>query len=284
VTGFDTAPPGLTADFSAEQYRDEVAGVIEEILRGEIFQANLTQRFTAPFRKSPLRLLTELRRRTSAPMAAYLRHPGATILSMSPERFLRYEPATRNVETWPIKGTRPRHADPVRDEALARELAESEKDRAENVMIVDLLRNDLSRVCEPGSVQVPLLCTVDSHPTVHHLVSEVTGRLRPDRDALDLIAAAFPGGSITGAPKLRAMEILAEREPVARGVYTGAILWLGFDGALDSSIAIRTVILAGGVATLHAGGGVTARSNPAEEYQECLTKAAALVAALEEAR
>lgn len=279
--GFDIAPPGLAADFSPEEFQGKIAEVVEAILDGAIFQANLTLRFTAPWRGSPLRLLAELRRRTSAPMTAYLRHPEATVLSMSPERFLRYLPSTRRVETWPIKGTRPRDPDPVRDEALARELAASGKDRAENVMIVDLLRNDLSRVAVAGSVQVPALCRVESHPTVHHLVSEIVAELRSECDALDLIAAAFPGGSITGAPKRRAMEIIAERERVARGIYTGAILRLGLDGAMDSSIAIRTMILSGGVATLHAGGGITALSDPREEYQECLTKASALVAALE---
>ena len=159
----------------------------------------------------------------------------------------------------------------------------SEKDRAENVMIVDLLRNDLSRVCEAGSVTVDALCQLDSHATVHHLVSVITGRLRAGSDALDLLAAAYPGGSVTGAPKLRAMAILAELERVRRGVYCGAIGWLGLDGGLDFNLAIRTIIVKGGVAAIHAGGGVTARSDPDEEYRETLDKARALIAALTEA-
>jgi para-aminobenzoate synthetase component 1 len=166
---------------------------------------------------------------------------------------------------------------------LAADLVTSDKDRAENVMIVDLLRNDLHRVSVPGSVAVPSLCRLESHAAVHHLVSIVTSTLAPEHDALDLLAATFPGGSITGAPKLRAMDIIAELEPVARGVYCGAIGWLGDDGALDLSIAIRTVILADGTAAIHAGGAITALSEPAAEYQEAIDKAQALLDALEEA-
>jgi para-aminobenzoate synthetase component 1 len=184
------------------------------------------------------------------------------------------------VETRPIKGTRPRDADPVRDAAQASALAASVKDRAENVMIVDLLRNDLSRVAIPESVAVPVLCAVEHH-AVHHLVSVVTASLAAGRDAIDLVEAAFPGGSISGAPKLRATEVIAELEPVQRGVYCGAIGWLGHDGSLELSIAIRTVVLADGLATLGAGGGITALSDPAAEYQESLDKAAALLAALQ---
>ncbi len=280
---FGRLPPGLHADFSPAEYRAAVARVIAYILAGDIFQANLTQRFTAPFTGEPATLLASLERLAPAPLGAYVRHDAVQLFSASPERFLRYDPGTRTVETRPIKGTRPRDADSQRDAELARELAASEKDRAENVMIVDLLRNDLSRVCAPGSVAVESLCRLESHATVHHLVSTVTGRLRPDADALDLLAATFPGGSVTGAPKLRAMAILAELERVRRGAYCGAIGWLGLDGGLDCNLAIRTIIVKDGVAAVHVGGGVTAPSDPDEEYRETLDKARALIAALAEA-
>ena len=241
---------------------------------------NLSQRFTVPFAGTALALNREIGKRTAAPMAAYLQHDRVQVISASPERFLRFDPVTRQVETRPIKGTRPRRTDAADDARLARELQESDKDRAENVMIVDLLRNDLARVCKPGSVRVPVLNALESHPTVHHLVSTVTGVLRAECDALDLLAATFPGGSITGAPKLRAMSIINELEPVARGIYSGAIGWLGLDGAMDTSIAIRTVIIAGGIASFHAGGGITAQSDPADEFRETLDKARALTAAV----
>ena len=279
----ETLPPWLHADFTPAEYRAAVASVIEYILAGDIFQANLTQRFTAPFSGDPLRLLAAVERTAPAPLGAYLRHDEVQLFSASPERFLRYDPRSRTVETRPIKGTRRRDAEPRRDADLARELAASEKDRAENVMIVDLLRNDLSRVCEAGSVTVEALCRLESHATVHHLVSVITGRLRAGNDAFDLLAAAYPGGSVTGAPKLRAMAILAELERVRRGIYCGAIGWLGLDGGLDFNLAIRTIIVKDGVAAIHAGGGVTARSDPEEEYRETLDKARALIAALAEA-
>ncbi|MFZ9690213.1 MAG: chorismate-binding protein, partial [Phycisphaerales bacterium] len=178
---------------------------------------------------------------------------------------------------------RPRDADPTRDAALAAALAASAKDRAENVMIVDLLRNDLARVAETGSIAAPALCRLESHAAVHHLTSIVRARVRPGCDALDLLAATFPGGSITGAPKLRAMAILADLEPVVRGPYCGAIGWLGLDGSLALSIAIRTLTLADGTVAIHAGGGITALSEPTAEYEETLDKARALVAAVAEA-
>ena len=254
--------------------------VIAYILAGDAFQVNLAQRFTTAFDRDPIVLYAELRQHTPAPMAAFLRRGDVTIVSASPERFIRLAIPSRTIETRPIKGTRPRHADPEADRQLADELQRSEKDRAENVMIVDLMRNDLSRVSVPGSVKTLELCVLESHPTVHHLVSTVTGELRPAYDALDLIAATFPGGSITGAPKLRAMEIIGELEPVARGVYAGSIGWIGLDGAMDTSIAIRTVTVSHGVATFHAGGGITASSIATDEYQESLDKARALIAAI----
>jgi para-aminobenzoate synthetase component 1 len=272
------------ANFTREQYIAAVATVIERILAGDIFQANLSQRFVQPFTGDTIALYHALRRRAGGSHSAYIERGGITVLSLSPERFFSYDPVRRLAETRPIKGTRPRdHDDPARDAALADELRRSEKDRAENVMIVDLMRNDLHRVSLPDSVVVPSLCDLESHAAVHHLVSTVQGTLAPGRDVLDLLAATFPGGSITGAPKLRAMEIIAELEAVARGIYCGAIGWIGNDGGADLNIAIRTVTVADGVATLGAGGGITALSDPGQEYQETLDKAAALLAALAEA-
>jgi len=272
------------ADFSATGYQQAVAQVIEHVLAGDIFQANLAQRFTLQYSGDPLRLYRQLAMHAPAPMGAYMQHGTITVASASPERFLQFDAATRRVETRPIKGTRPRDRDPNRDVAASAALLASEKDRAENVMIVDLLRNDLSRVCVPGTVRAPEICALESHATVHHLVSTVVGQLRPECDAIDLIAATFPGGSITGAPKLRAMEIIRELEPVARGVYSGAIGWIGLDGSMDTSIAIRTITLANDLASVHAGGGITALSVPVEEYQETLDKAAAPIAAIRAAR
>ncbi|MES1259414.1 MAG: aminodeoxychorismate synthase component I [Gemmatimonadota bacterium] len=274
----------MQADFTEATYLAAVSRVIEYVLAGDIFQANLAQRFTVPFSGDALALYRHLTMQSPAPMGAYLQHGAIAVASASPERFLRFDAATRQVETRPIKGTRPRDSDPGRDAAAAAELAASEKDRAENVMIVDLLRNDLSRVCLPGTVHAPTLCALESHATVHHLVSTVVGELRPECDAVDLLAASFPGGSITGAPKLRAMEIIREIEPVARGVYSGAIAWIGLDGSMDTSIVIRTIAIVNGIAALHAGGGITAMSSQAEEYQETLDKAAAPLAAIRAAQ
>ncbi|MES2123511.1 MAG: aminodeoxychorismate synthase component I [Gemmatimonadota bacterium] len=279
---FELSPPGLCSDFTPDDYRGAVARVIEAIRSGELFQANITQRFTAPFRGDPLLLYRAMRRRAAAPMAAWIGHPRYQILSVSPELFLRFDPVTGTAESRPIKGTRPRSPAAEDDAALARALQESAKDRAENVMIVDLLRNDFARVCVAGSVHVPALCRLESHAAVHHLVSQVNGTLRDDCDGVDLIEATFPGGSITGAPKLRATELIARLEPVTRGVYCGAIGWIGCDGGVEFSIAIRTITLAGGVARIQAGGGITAQSDPDEEYRESLDKARALVAAVAE--
>jgi para-aminobenzoate synthetase component I len=199
------------------------------------------------------------------------------ILSASPERFLRLEEPTRLVETRPIKGTRPRGLGPMHDAALGRALAESEKDRAENVMIVDLLRNDLSRVCRAGTVRVPELFAIEQHPTVHHLVSTVLGELESGLDGTDLLRATFPGGSITGAPKVRAMEIIAELEPTKRGVYCGTIGYLSVTGAMDTSIVIRTYSALRGQVYFQAGGGIVADSDPELEYRETLDKARGLI-------
>src|SRR4029077_5091398 len=228
---------------------------------------------------TPLALHDRLRRRNPAPFAAFLDFGDVVVASSSPERFLRVQPDGR-VETRPIKGTRPRGLGPEHDAALALALAESEKDRAENVMIVDLLRNDLSRVCEPGSVRVPELFALEHYATVHHLVSTVVGDLVPTQDAADLVRAAFPGGSITGAPKVRAMQIIAELEPTRRGVYCGAIGYWSATGAFDTNIVIRTYLGLGDVVYFQAGGGIVADSDPEQEYRETLDKARGLIAAL----
>ena len=278
----DPAPVGHApeSNFSRAEYEAGVSRIREYIAAGDVYQVNLAQRFHAPFRGSPLALYRRLRARNPAPFGAYLDFAGTIVTSISPERFLRFDPQTRLVEARPIKGTRPRDATAARDSALARELLESEKDRAENVMIVDLLRNDLGKVCRAGSVTVPKLFALESHPTVHHLVSTVTGVLADDRDAFDLLRAAFPGGSVTGAPKIRAMQIIAELEPSPRGVYCGAVGYVSATGAMDFNIPIRTIVLRDGMATFHAGAGIVWDSEPAAEYQETLAKARTMMEAL----
>jgi para-aminobenzoate synthetase component 1 len=267
-----------SSNFTRAAYMAAVARVREYILAGDVFQVNISQRFEAPLSCTPLELYHRLRVRNPAPYSAYLDAGGFQVISASPERFLRLD--GDQVETRPIKGTRPRDPDPVRDAALARELAASPKDQAENVMIVDLLRNDLSRVCRPGSVDVPALLALETLPTVHHLVSTVTGRLEPACDAFDLLRAAFPGGSVTGAPKVRAMEIIAEVEPVRRSAYCGSIGYFALSGDMDTSIVIRTFLAENGRVCFHAGGGIVADSDPALEYEETLHKARALLDAL----
>ncbi len=264
---------GWTSNFSRADYERAVATVIERILAGDIFQANLAQRFEAPTPEDfdHFGFYRRLREVNPAPFAAFLDHQNFVIASASPERFLRVE--NGRVETRPIKGTRPRFDDALVDMLQTKALAESRKDRAENVMIVDLLRNDLSRVCAPGSVKAPQLCGLESYATVHHLVSTVTGQLREGLGAVDMLAAAFPGGSITGAPKLRAMEIITELEGHARGPYCGAIGYLGFNGTMDLNIVIRTASFRGGACVVQAGGGIITASDPASEYVETLDKA-----------
>ena len=271
--------PGVRSNFTREGYLDAVARVIEYIFAGDIFQANLSQRLEAPLAGTPLDLYRRLRRRNPAPFAAFLDCGDVVIASSSPERFLRVHDG-RQVETRPIKGTRPRGVGPEHDAALALALAESDKDRAENVMIVDLLRNDLSRVCRPGTVRVPELFAIEHYATVHHMVSTVVGELAPEHDGVDLLRAAFPGGSITGAPKVRAMQIIAELEPTARGAYCGAIGYVSVTGALDTNIVIRTYLVLGRDVYFQVGGGIVADSDPEQEYRETLDKARGLVAAL----
>ena len=250
-----------------------VEAVRDAIARGEIYQANLTRRLSSAFDGDPWPLHRLLSAGDPSLFAAYLDlGERRAIVSASPEAFLRVD-ARGHVRTDPIKGTRRRGRTRAADRALARELLESAKDRAENVMIVDVLRNDLGRVCRPGSVAVPRLCRLEQTDAVQHLVSTVVGRLEPGRDAFDLLAGAFPGGSITGAPKIRAMELLDGLEPVERGPYTGAAGWIGADGAMATSILIRTFVADGRELSLHVGGGMTWRSVPAEEWDETVAKA-----------
>ena len=267
------------SSLSRAAYEAGVERVRQHIAGGDIYQANLTRRLEAGYAGDPWALYRRLRTGDPSLFSAYLDlgpsqetgRPRA-LLSASPEPFLSLG-ADGVVATDPIKGTRPRGRDRAEDRALACELLASAKDRAENVMIVDVLRNDLGRVCEPGTVRVPRLCRLERTAAVQHLVSTVTGRLASGRDAFDLLAASFPGGSITGAPKIRAMEILEGLEPVRRGPYTGALGWIGPDGAMQTSILIRTFVADGRRLTLHVGGGITWGSDPAAEWDETVAKA-----------
>ena len=271
-------PVSLRSNFTHEGYVEAVQAVREYIMAGDIFQANLSQRFEADMPLPPYELYRRLRRINPAPFASYLNLDGVTVVSASPERFLRVRGDL--VETRPIKGTRPRGSDPASDRALARELVDSVKDRAEHVMIVDLERNDLGRVCRYGTVRVSELMALERYATVYHLTSTVEGRLRPDKGVIDLLKATFPGGSITGAPKVRAMEIIDELEPTRRSVYTGDIGYFSFDGGLDINIVIRTILVKEGKAYFQVGGAVVYDSDPEGEYIETLDKAKALVHAL----
>lgn len=280
----DASDPGglpleLASSLSRLEYLEVVRRVREYILAGDIYQANVSQRFSVPLRESPWRLYIRLRERNPAPFSAFLDFGDSVIASVSPERFLRLG-NDGVAEARPIKGTRPRGATPDEDALLAQELLASEKDRSEHLMIVDLMRNDLSRVCAPGTVRVSELFALERYATVHHLVSTVTGRLEAGRDAIDLLRATFPGGSITGAPKIRAMEIIAELEPVRRDVYCGTIGYLSLSGALDASIVIRTILIKDGVAYCSAGGGIVADSEPEAEYAESWDKARGLLEVL----
>jgi para-aminobenzoate synthetase component 1 len=276
-----TAPglPGLVSNFSRDDYLKAVARVIEYIRAGDIFQANLSQRLLYPQRElNPVELYERLRAVNPAPFAGLYIGDDWAILSASPERFLRVE--NGEVETRPIKGTRRRPSGAEADLFTQDELRGSEKDMAENVMIVDLLRNDLSRVCKPGTIRVPQLCQIESYRTVQHLVSEVRGELRDGASPWDLFRATFPGGSITGAPKVRAMEIIAELEPTVRGPYTGSLFAVGVNGYVDSNILIRTFVWRHGWLQCSVGGGIVAASDPEAEYEETLHKAAGMLQAL----
>ena len=270
----------VASNMTRESYGRAFRRIHEYIENGDCYQVNLAQRFAASASGDPWLAYQALRVINPAPFSAYLGTPYVQILSASPERFLRVEQG--RVETRPIKGTRPRAGHSRLDAELAEELRNSEKDRAENVMIVDLLRNDLSKNCTLRSVMVPKLFDVESFATVHHLVSTVTGQLRPGRDALDLLRGCFPGGSITGAPKLRAMQIIEELEPHRRGVYCGAIGYIGFDGNMDTNIAIRTLVYSAGTVRFWASGGIVADSRLEDEYQETFDKAAAMLKLLQQ--
>lgn len=284
---FPYSPAGLQASAEAavsssitrEEYRTAIGVIREYIAAGDIFQANFAQRFSAPLRADPWQLYLELRAKNPAPFACFFEAGDITLVSASPERFIRVD-SNQRAETRPIKGTRPRKLPGKEDERSRLELASSEKDNAEHVMIVDVLRNDLSRVCKTGSVRVTALAEPEAHPTVHHLVSTITGDLRDDCDAIDLLLASLPGGSITGAPKIRAMQIIAELEPVRRDAYCGCILYLAPSGEMDSSIVIRTFLAKNREVFFSAGGGIVADSDADMEFEETLHKAAALFAAL----
>ncbi|WP_425060574.1 Aminodeoxychorismate synthase component 1 [Sporomusa carbonis] len=264
--------------FTKQEHCSIVQKGIDYIAAGDIFQVNLTQRFDAKVTVPPYELYRYLRHINPAPFASYLNFGEVIVASASPERYLLV--TDRMVETRPIKGTRPRGKDPESDRKLREELLASDKDRAELVMIIDLERNDLGRVCEFGSVRVPDLIRLEEYATVFHLVSTVVGKLSDGKDVIDLVMASFPGGSITGAPKVRAMEIIDELEPVRRSIYTGSIGYIDFNGDADLNIVIRTFIIKGDRAYYQMGGGIVADSVPELEYQESLDKARALMRAL----
>jgi para-aminobenzoate synthetase component 1 len=269
---------GVTSNLSADDYRAMVRRGIEAIYAGEVFQVNLAQRLLAPAAAPASDLYLRLRERNPAPYAGYLDGGEWQIASASPECFLTVRDG--RVETRPIKGTRGRHPAPEADLYSGDELRTSEKDRAENVMIVDLMRNDLSRVCRADSVHVDQLCRLETYAYVQHLVSVVRGELRGGLTPFDLLRASFPGGSITGAPKVRAMQLIAELEPAARGPYCGSLAYVGFDGAMDASILIRTITAGSGWWQLPVGGGVVAQSKPDDEYGETWHKARGLLKAI----
>jgi para-aminobenzoate synthetase component 1 len=271
-------PVNLRSNFTHERYLEAVQKARDYIIAGDIFQVNISQRFEADMTLPPYELYRRLRKINPAPFASYLNFDGVTVASASPERFLRL--SGDRVETRPIKGTRPRGKDPARDEALAQELVNSFKDKAEHVMIVDLERNDIGRVCRFGTVRVSELMALEKYATVFHLTSTVEGQLRPGENAVDLIKATFPGGSISGAPKVRSIEIIDELEPTRRSVYTGSIGYLSFDGGLDLNIVIRTILVKDGKAYFQVGGAVVYDSDPEAEYVETLDKARALIQAL----
>jgi para-aminobenzoate synthetase component 1 len=268
------------ASLEESGYRAAYEQIQRYIHAGDCYQVNLARRFEAPCEGDPWVAYRALRAAAAAPFAAYIEDDRGTLLCLSPERFLSLH--GHHVETSPIKGTRPRYADAAADRLAADDLCNSPKDRAENLMIVDLLRNDLGRSCLPGSIHVDRLFELQSFPTVHHLVSTISGELRPDRGAWELLRDSFPGGSITGAPKRRAMEIIAELEPVAREAYCGSVLYVSADGRLDSNIAIRTLRCEGGSLRCWGGGGIVADSRLQREFQETCDKVGRFLSLLEE--
>jgi aminodeoxychorismate synthase component I len=269
------------ATTTQDEFEAMVRRALEEIRAGEIFQANVAQRFTASWDGSPRALYKRLRGINPSPFACFFSCDDLSVVSCSPERLVRVQEG--RIDTRPIAGTRPRGATPEADALNSLELLLSEKERAEHIMLVDLARNDLGRVCAAGSVQVSELMSLEAYSHVIHIVSDVGGTLASGIDAVDVIRAVFPGGTITGCPKVRCMQILRELEPVARGLYTGSLGWLGFDGTMDLNIAIRTMVLRGPRLSFHVGAGIVADSDPEREYQETLAKAGALTAALQAA-
>ena len=265
----------ISSNFTRTSYRQAFAAIQNYLRAGDCYQINLAQRYSAQASGNAFAAYCTMRKLNPAPFSAYMNLPQAQILCASPERFLQVRNGV--VETRPIKGTRPRMSDAARDEQMKRELRNHPKDRAENLMIVDLLRNDLSKSCAQGSVKVPSLFEVESYATVHHLVSTVVGELAAGRDALSLLRDCFPGGSVTGAPKQRAMEIIEQLEPQRRGIYCGAIGYAGFDGNMDTNIVIRTLVYSAGEIRCWAGGGIVADSQESSEYQETLDKAEAML-------
>ena len=270
----------MAGDLQPEQYKAAFDQVQRYIQAGDCYQINLTQRFRAPCQGDPWRAYQALRKACPTPFSGYQQlADGSALLSFSPERFIRVSQG--QVETRPIKGTRPRASDPGEDARNAEELLRSPKDRSENLMIVDLLRNDLGRTCEIGSVKVPELFSLESYPNVHHLVSSVTGQLANDKDALDLIGDSFPGGSITGAPKIRAMQIIDELEPARRALYCGSLMYVDVRGEMDSSIAIRSLLVKDGQVSCWGGGAVVADSEWQAEYEESIAKVRVLMQTLQ---
>lgn len=269
----------ITSSFTPGSYATAFLKVQDYLQSGDCYQINLAQRFSAEAEGDAFGAYLELRSLNPAPYSAFLNLPQAQILCNSPERFISVRGG--RVETRPIKGTRPRSSDARQDQLLADDLRNHPKDRAENLMIVDLLRSDLGKSCKPGSVRAPKLFEVESFANVHHLVSTVEGQLAEGRDALDVLRDCFPGGSVTGAPKLRAMQIIEQLEPVRRGVYCGAIGYVGFDGNMDTNIAIRTLVYNNGIIRGWAGGGIVADSGERAEFQETLDKASAMLKLLQ---
>jgi para-aminobenzoate synthetase component 1 len=270
----------VTSNMSKADYSDSFAKIKSYIREGDCYQVNLAQRFNATVQGNPWEAYQMLRRINPSPFSAYLNYQDFQILSNSPERFLSVH--DQMVQTKPIKGTRPRSENNEIDDALMRELINSKKDRAENVMIVDLLRNDISKNCELGSVKVPKLFDIESYPNVHHMVSTITGKLRDNRSAIDLLRGSFPGGSITGAPKVRSMQIIEELEPHRRGIYCGSIGYISNDGNMDTNIAIRTILHKNQKMYFYAGGGIVYDSDAEAEYQETFDKAAAMMKVLDQ--
>ena len=281
----ESTPPfkvagAIKSNMDEHSYADAFKKIKQYLKEGDCYQVNLAQRFIANCTGSPWTAYLKLRELNAAPFSGYLNLPDAQVLSSSPERFLKVTQGL--VETKPIKGTRPRKQNVTEDAQQIQSLQNSHKDKSENLMIVDLLRNDIGKTCKKGSVKVPLIFNVESYATVHHLVSTITGELDDNQHALDLLKTCFPGGSITGAPKIRSMEIIEELEPNRRGVYCGAIGYIGFNGNMDTNIAIRTLVHSNNTIRFWAGGGIVNDSDVADEYQESFDKAKALLDLLKE--